>query len=131
MDKLISEMWQDKQSEGAVEDLGWLPRGVLPYGFDEMVFSLTIGDVSTPLSYIDYTSSNYDTYYYLLMVSEKAEAREINEEPLQALKSKVLDDWLSAESKSHEITLNFNSEIYAWINYQLSKTGGSSSSSGG
>jgi len=120
-DKLISEMWQDKQSEGVVEDQGWLPRGVLPPGFDEVVFSLTIGDVSTPLAYVDYSSSDYDTYYYLLMVSEKAEAREIDEEALQALKSLVLDDWLSAETKSHEVTLNYNSEIDAWINWQLTK----------
>ncbi len=49
--QLISEMWQVKQSEGTVEDLGWLPRGILPIGFDETVFSLAIGDVSEPLSY--------------------------------------------------------------------------------
>ena len=127
VDEFISEIWQNKQSEGTVADIGWLPRGVLVYGFDDIVFNLTIGDVSEPLSYTppvsDSTSTETQTFYYLLMVSEKADAREIDEEPLQALKAMALDDWLSEEIKSpeHEIEWNFNSEIYAWINYQLSK----------
>ena len=127
VDEFISEIWQNKQSEGTVDDVGWLPRGVLVYGFDDIVFNLTIGDVSEPLSYTppvsDSTSTETQTVYYLLMVSEKADAREIDEEPLQALKAMALDDWLSEEIKSpeHKIGWTFNSEIYAWINYQLSK----------
>ncbi len=123
--ELISEIWQDKQSEGTVEDLDWLPGGVLPYGFDEVAFSLAIGDVSEPLSYTppvsDSTSTETQTFYYLLMVSEKADAREINEDPLQILKAKALDDWLLEEVQFHKIEYNFNSEIYAWIGWQLAK----------
>ena len=121
IEELISEIWQDRQSAEEVEDIGWIPHGILPYGFNDIAFSLVIGDISEPVAYVDFTSSEYDTYYYLLMVSEKAEAREIDEEPLQALQSQVLDDWLSAETKFHEVTLNYNSEIDAWINWQLTK----------
>ncbi|MBA7466323.1 hypothetical protein ES707_01503 [subsurface metagenome] len=124
-DKLIAQVWQEKESEGKVEDLGWLPRGVLPPGFDETVFSLSIGDVSEPLSYTppvsDSTSTEPQIFYYLLMVSEKAAARQIDEEPLQILQGKALDDWLLAEIKFHEVGWDFNSEIYAWINWQLTK----------
>ena len=122
IDELISEIWLDKESEGTVEDVGWLPRGVLPYGFDDIVFSLNIGDVSAPQAYVgDYESE--EIFYYLFMVPEKADAREIDEEPLQILKAKALDDWLSVEVKSpkHKIEWDFNSEIYAWINWQLAK----------
>jgi len=120
IDELIGEVWQDKESEGAVEDFGWLPRGVLPPGFDEAVFSLTIGDVSEPLGYLsDYESE--EIFYYLLMVSEKAAARELDEESLQMLKAQVLDVWLSEEVALHEIEWKFDSEIFAWINWQLSK----------
>jgi hypothetical protein len=55
------------------------------------------------------------------MVSEKAEAREIDENPLQVLKSKALENWLSEEGKLHEIDWNYDSEIDAWINFQLAK----------
>jgi len=119
--ELISGIWQERESAEAVEEIGWMPRGVLPAGWDDIVFSLAIGDISDPVPYVDFESSDYETYYYLIMVSEKAEAREIDEGPLQTIKSQVLDDWLSEEAKSHEITLNYNSEINAWINWQISK----------
>jgi parvulin-like peptidyl-prolyl isomerase len=122
VDKFISEIWQNKQSEGTVEDLGWLPRGVLVAGFDQLAFSLTIGEISEPLAYMsDDPTSDEIFYYYLLMVSEKAAAREIDEDPLQILKAQALDGWLLEETKLHNIEWNFNSEIYAWINWQLAK----------
>jgi len=122
LNKLTTEIWQDKQSEGTVEDVGWLPRGILPYGFDDIVFSLTIDDISEPLVYASDPTSD-EIFYYLFMVSEKVDAREIDEESLQILKAGVLDDWLSEEMKSdkHEIEWNYNSEIDAWINWQLAK----------
>ncbi len=128
--QLISEIWQTKQSEGTVEDLGWLPRGVLPIGFDETAFSLAISDVSEPLAYTppvsDSTSTETETLYYLLMVSEKADAREIDEQPLQTLKASALNDWLAEEINLHEVEWHgrengFDSVTAAWINYQLSK----------
>jgi len=102
-------------------DLGWLPRSILPPGFDEVVFDdLTIGDVSEPLAYIsDYQSE--EIFYYLLMVSEKADDRELGEDSLQILKAQALDVWLLAEIKLHEVEWDFNSEIYAWMNWQLAK----------
>ncbi len=122
---LAREVSLDEVSGEKGGDLGWLPRGVLLPGFDQVVFSLNIGDVSEPLAYMsDYESE--EMFYYLLMVSEKAEAREIDEDSLQILKAKALDDWLSAEIKLHEIGWyglknGFDSETYAWINWQLTK----------
>jgi len=119
---LAREVSLDEVSGEKGGELGWLPRGILPYGFDEVAFSLTVDDVSEPLSYMSDPETE-EIFYYLLMVSEKAEAREIDEEPLQILKAQVLDAWLSAERKSpkHEIEWDFNSEINAWMNWQLSK----------
>jgi len=125
MDKLTREVWQNKQSEGEVDDLGWLPRGVLLPGFDEVVFNLNIGDVSELLPYVSDPEST-EIFYYLLMVSEKAAAREVDEDSLRILKAKTLDDWLLAEIKLHEIGWHglkngFDSETNAWIHWQLSK----------
>jgi len=124
---LAREVSLDEVSGEKGGDLGWLPRGVLVSGFDEVVFNLDIGDVSEPLAYIsDYESE--EIFYYLLMVSEKADDREVDEEPLQILKAKALDDWLleKRQEKKDEIEWyglknGFDSETYAWINWQLSK----------
>ena len=119
---LAKEVSVDEQSGEKGGDLGWLPRGVLVSGFDQVAFSLTIGDVSQPLAYASDPTST-EIFYYLLMVSERADAREVDEDSLQILKDRVLDDWLLAEIKlpEHEIEWDFNSEIYAWINWQLTQ----------
>jgi len=125
--ELAMEVWQDKQSEGKVDDLGWLPRGILPSGFDEVVFNLNIGDVSEPLSYVSDPTSE-EIYYYLFMVSEKVAARQIDEEPLQILQAKALDDWLLEEIKSdkheigwHGLKNGFDDYTYKWIQLELAK----------
>ena len=102
-------------------DSGWMPRGVLPSGFDQVVFNLTIDDVSEPQGFLPDPTTSDEIRYCLLMVSEKAEAREIDENSLQVLKSQALENWLSEEGKLHEIDWNYDSEIDAWINFQLAK----------
>jgi len=126
---LAREVSLDEQSRDKGGDLGWFPRGVLDYNIEYAAFNLSTDNVSESLAYYDVsdTSSTEPLYWYLLMVSEKAAARELDENSLQALKDNALDDWLSAEWKLHEIhwhglhSENFDSETYAWINYQLAK----------
>jgi len=119
---LAREVSLDEQSKENGGDLGWLPRGFLAGGFDEVAFNLSIGDVSEPLIYLsEPTSSEAEIFYYLLMVSEKAEAREIDEGPLQILEAKLLDDWLLEEKDFYEVEWNYNSEIHAWLHWQLLK----------
>ncbi len=125
--KFATEMWQDKQAEGMIEDLDWMPRGILPAGFDAIVFNLSIGEVSRIIPYTpDRTAEDVEEFFYLFSVSEKASAREVGENYLQVLKSGVLDEWLLEEIKLHEVGWyglknGFDSETDAWINWQLSK----------
>ena len=119
---LAREVSLDEVSGEKGGDLGWLPRGVLVYEFNDIVFNLAIGDVSEIVPYIaDPTAEVVEYFYYLFMVSEKADAREVDEDSLQILKASALDDWLVEERKLHKISWTFNSEIYAWINWQLAK----------
>ena len=60
------------------------------------------------------------------MVSEKADAREVDEEHLPILRARVLKGWFSEEWGLHDIQYHgfsngFDSETYAWVNWQLSK----------
>ncbi|MFC2025142.1 peptidylprolyl isomerase [Chloroflexota bacterium] len=108
---------EDLKEKGG--DLGWLPRGVSDQ-FEYIAFNLAPGEVSEPLP------SETEGYYYLLMVSEKADAREMDEDSLSVLQARALEHWLPQEMQLHQITwhgLNngFDSETLAWINWQLSK----------
>ena len=120
---LAIEVSLDETTQESGGDLGWLPRGILPPGFDQVAFSLTIGDISEPITYVSDPTSTPEIFYYLLMVSEQDEAREIDEAALQILKDGLIDDWLLEEIQSsrHNIEWNFNSEIYLWLNWQLGK----------
>ncbi|MFC2072569.1 peptidylprolyl isomerase [Chloroflexota bacterium] len=121
---LAREVSLDEATKEKGGDLGWFPRGILDFQLEYEAFSLSTGNVSEPSAYYDVSddpSSSEVIYYYLLMVSEKAAAREVSEDYLPMLKAKVLDDWYLVELQFHEISSNFNSEIYAWLNWQLAK----------
>ncbi len=110
----------DTQLKNNGGDVGWVPRGVV--GYDDIIFGLAIGTVSDPVA-VDATNPS-TSQYLLFMVSEKASSRQIDDDPLQALKSNALINWLNQEMPSHNIIINydFNSSAnQAWINWQLSK----------
>ena len=123
---LAREVSLDAQTKEKGGDLGWFPRGVLMPGLDYVTFKLSPGDVSEPIPYASDPSSIEAEAFFLLMVSEKADARELDEASLQVLRSKVLEDWLLEEIQFHEVSYHglnngFDSETNAWINWQLSK----------
>ena len=128
--KLAAEASIDSGSKDKGGELGWVPRGVLPGSFDEIVFTLTSDNVSEPVAYTDTSQQDPSgssqnqppTYYYLFKVPEKDSARELDANSTEVLKSKVLEKWLGEEVKNHQVSYNFNSETYAWINYQLAKS---------
>jgi foldase protein PrsA len=119
-------------------DIGWVPRGVT--FFDSTAFSLNIGEVSDPLPYYADTTgsssaSSAPSAYFIIMVSEGPETREVEDKYLPALQAQAVQDWLNEESKQHDIAFHglkgggFDSYTYAWVNMQLAKTQSSSGSS--
>jgi len=124
---LAREISLDKETGEKGGDLGWFPRGILSPGLDYVAFSLSTDNISEPIPFAGEPSldpsqpSPTEAVYYLLMVSEKTDAREVDEDYLPALKDKVFQDWLAKESGFHKISYNFNSEINAWISWQLQK----------
>lgn len=114
---LAREVSLDEGSREKGGDLGWVPRGI--FRFDYIVFNLDLGEVSDPIPSEPFPEE--DESYFLFMVSEKADVRELDEASLQMLKANVLETWFPQVMQLHEITYNFNSEIDAWLNWQLSK----------
>jgi len=116
---LAREVSLHGQSREKGGDVGWVPRGVMVPGLEYAAFNLSPGDVSEPLP-------TGEGGYYLIMVSEKADARELDEDSLQKLRVGALEKWLLEEMKFHEIRWHgfnngFDSETNAWIVWQLSK----------
>ena len=130
----------DSQIAAKGGEIGWFPQGgALPANFEYEAFNLTSGNVSEPLPEIqdqqqpDGSSAPTIIGYHLLMVSERAE-RELDANSLQILRGKVVDNWVSEERtkynmKWHGLNNGFDSETYAWINYQIAKSKASGSSS--
>ncbi len=130
MDALIDEMWlakESEESEEAIQETGWMPRGLFSDKFDEAAFSLPIGKVGGPVAWVNEESTEtLEVFYYLIKVSEKTDSREIKDTYLQALRAKTLDKWLLEEIKHHKVEWyglhnGFDSETNSWITWQLSR----------
>jgi len=112
---LAREFSLDPSAEDEPGDIGWVGRGVLSGGLDYAAFNLDIGEVSQPMQL------EAEGAILLVMVSERAVAREYDEMSLGVIKGNALQAWFAEEVQLHDIEYNFNSEIYAWLNWQLSK----------
>ena len=123
--ELARETSLDVQSAENGGDIGWLPHGALEDRFAWTAFALDIGQISEPLMY-----DTEQGTFVIFMVSEKAVAREVDEQQLEILKARTLTDWLDQEHNRlrglerlefHGLNNGFDSETYAWIQYQLQK----------
>ena len=109
-------------------DLGWVPQGVLTPQLEYNAWELEPGTISDPMIYYDMNNpENVEPIgYYIIWVSERAEAREVAEEYIPTLQNKLLDEWLAQETQKYEVRYHgfnngFDTETYNWMNWQLSK----------
>lgn len=129
---LAAELTLDEEARTDGGELGWFPRGVLDAQFEYEAFRLTSGNVSQPVPMFslgaDLASGQQPTIlgWSLFWVKERVEARDLDEESLQVIKARALENWLISEISNHQIKYyglknSFDSETYNWINEQLSK----------
>ncbi len=94
-------------------DLGWVPRGVYS-DYDHVIFDLEVGKLSAPVPSVDNPRQ-----LIFFLVSDKQEAREVEPEDRDALKTRALQEWINNERNSNDVYAVFNSDIYTWIIKQL------------
>jgi foldase protein PrsA len=100
--------------------LGWYPRGALSPSMATAAFDeLDVGQVSEPLFLGEESVA-------VIMVSERAAARQIEEEPLERMRAAALGEWLRQEAKFHEVEFHgfhngYDSETDAWVQWQLAR----------
>ncbi|MDP2729512.1 MAG: peptidylprolyl isomerase [Dehalococcoidales bacterium] len=125
---LAREVSVDENSGENGGDLGWVIRGILEPQVDYEVWAMSPGNVSDPILYYDPSDPEAmaPVGYYILKVSERSDAREVDEKYLPVLESRLLGDWYSEEWESHEVEWHglkngFDSYTNAWIGLQLQK----------
>jgi parvulin-like peptidyl-prolyl isomerase len=118
--RVAREYATDEGVKSSGGDLGWQARdGLVPQiahvAFDE----LAVGRVSEPYN-VD------EDVFALIMVSERADARELDEAARRRIQDRVLDAWLDEEQKRHEVDFHgfsgpYSAETDAWIRLQLQR----------
>jgi hypothetical protein len=123
---VAQELSIDTISKDNGGDLGWLPPAISIY--EEQIAALEINEISPIIPYYSQSSTTTNStepdLCYIFMVSEKDNSRPLTEEHRQILQAQALERWLVTEIPKHNITYNFNSEIYAWLIGQLEKSNG-------
>ena len=99
-------------------DMGWMPEGGVLKDHDDIYFDLPVGELSESTSDIDTPQGRL----LLFMVSERQDARPVDPQNLEALKTGALQDWLNKERQNHDTYAVFDSDIYDWMIRQLRLT---------
>ena len=100
-------------------ELAWIPKGVLVMTNMDP-FSLNVGEVSNPLAIPSDDPNTPPSVYYIIQVTEQ-DTRDVDPGYLPEIQNTRFQEWLAEETKQHEVKWNYNSEIDAWVQYQLTK----------
>jgi parvulin-like peptidyl-prolyl isomerase len=117
---LARELNVEEELKARGGDLGWYPRSGLTENLARAAFEeLEIGQSSSPLVFDE-------QLVVIILVAERAAARQIEEDTLQNLESRVLEDWLQQEYRHHRVVVHglkngFDGETEAWVRWQLQK----------
>jgi parvulin-like peptidyl-prolyl isomerase len=122
---VAKDMSLDSSTKDNGGDAGWVPPVILG-NYESAISALEVNQPSDPMAY--YSSSSSSSYsssapsaYYIFMVSEKDDARPLDDTNLEIIKAQALSLWLPEEIARHDVKYNFTSEMYAWMNWQLQK----------
>ena len=130
---IANELSIDSNTSAQGGDMGWVPLKILDTNLEYMANKADIGIVSSPVQLSSaIQSSSQDTEpFYLILVTEKAPAREVdNPDYISILQQRLLQDWLNDQMSSdqNKITLHgrgslggYDSSTNAWILYQIER----------
>lgn len=95
-------------ADGAADggDLGWLPRGLMPDGWDEAAFALRPGARSNPVS----TSQGW----HVIQVHDTSDSRELDAEAAERRRQVTYDNWLETLRSAAEVEFLLTPEIIDW-----------------
>lgn len=116
---LAMEYSEDPRLKENGGEVGWYAQGALDPRIDEVAFDLEVGKMSDPIPIDERT-------FAVIMVSERVADRELDEESLWLIKSRVLDEWYDEEFKNHDVQFHglengYDSKTDAWARWQIAR----------
>jgi parvulin-like peptidyl-prolyl isomerase len=93
--ELAAEFSSDTSNAADGGDLGWFGRGMMVPAFEEVAFSLAVGETSEPVQ--------TDFGYHIIRVDGHEMHRELDAQTLSQLKSAAFDEWLSTARANADI----------------------------
>ncbi|MQF82968.1 hypothetical protein FIM02_02265 [SAR202 cluster bacterium AD-802-E10_MRT_200m] len=101
-------------------EVGWVPQGAYveqdPLFFEE----LNLNEISEPQMTFNPSSGEGVITFYV--VTDRVEARNVEEKYRDILKSRSLQSWLAEEREVNDVRVPFNSDQYAWVINELQKS---------
>jgi parvulin-like peptidyl-prolyl isomerase len=92
---VAAEVSLDTETKAKGGEMDWQARGELPTAAEGAVFSLEVGQVSTPV----YLNGGY----YLYQVLEKAADREVTPDQQQQIEDQMYTDWRSGVAEQFPV----------------------------
>lgn len=92
---VAKEFSQDPSTKDQGGDLGWFPRGRMVAEFEEVAFSLPVGELSEPVK------TRYG--YHIIQVEERDPNRPLDETALEEARAQALDNWLQEQRAAAQI----------------------------
>jgi parvulin-like peptidyl-prolyl isomerase len=92
---VAKEFSQDTSTKDQGGDLGWFPRGRMVPEFEEVAFSLPVGELSEPVK------TQYG--YHIIKVEERDPNRPLDETALEEARAQALDKWLQEQRAAAQI----------------------------
>lgn len=92
---VAKEFSQDPSTKDQGGDLGWFPRGRMVPEFEEVAFSLPVGELSEPVK------TRYG--YHIIRVEERDPNRPLDETALEEARAQALDNWLQEQRAAAQI----------------------------
>ena len=92
---VAKEFSQDTSNKDQGGDLGWFPRGRMVPEFEEVAFSLPVGELSEPVK------TQYG--YHIIKVEGRDPNRPLDEAALEEARAQALDNWLQEQRAAAQI----------------------------
>lgn len=90
-DSVAQQMSTDSSNKDKGGDLGWFSRGMMTKAFEDVAFSLPVGELSEPV--------NTEFGFHIIKVDERADDSPFSEEQLNQLRASAFSKWLNDQKQ--------------------------------